>query len=305
MAHIGEQLTTPVALVIFNRPEKTKKVFEQIRIQKPRQFFVISDGPRAGFQADDELVAASRQIIETVDWPCDVTRIYSDSNLGCRARIVSGLNQVFTSVDSAIVLEDDCVPSSDFFPFASELLARYEKSTSVFGIGGQIWEFPDQFDGESYFFSKYFSSWGWATWANRWRQIDHVMTSWTQSDSLEVLSGSIKDPMEIVYWQKTFQMTHENSAQLGQAWDYAVQYSMWREGLMFIRPTVNLIHNIGLGEQATHTRTDSPAISERVGRRLSFPLCHPEVMGRDAQRDAITNELRFGGHLQRGLRSKT
>ena len=40
------KLTTPVAFIIFNRPDVTFKVFERIRRAKPTQLFIIADGPR-------------------------------------------------------------------------------------------------------------------------------------------------------------------------------------------------------------------------------------------------------------------
>jgi hypothetical protein len=88
-------LDVPVALVTFNRPEPTKLCFEQIRRAKPSRLFLISDGPRIDRPKERELVEESRGIVETIDWPCAVNRIKSDTNMGCGSRISSGITRAF------------------------------------------------------------------------------------------------------------------------------------------------------------------------------------------------------------------
>ena len=299
MVRTGEQLQTPVALIIFNRPGKTQRVFEQIRLQRPQELFIIADGPRIQNTADIALVAESREIVNKVDWPCQVTTIYSEENLGCRKRIVTGLSQVFDQVAKAIVLEDDCLPHPDFFPFATELLDRFMSEPRVFSIGGHIWEFPDRHGGDSYFFSKYFSSWGWATWADRWSLVDPDMSHWPSIRETPLLRNISETPLELVYWLKTLDMTYGGTPELLQAWDYAVQLTMWEHNKLAIRPRVNLIQNIGLDAQATHTTVNSPAITLRQSMPLTWPLSHPENVARDKECDQLVNNLRVGGSLRK------
>jgi hypothetical protein len=90
------QLKSPVCLIIFNRPETTKKVFESIRQAKPPKLLVIADGPRTDRLGEADKCAAAREIINLVDWDCEVLTNYSDINLGCRKRVSSGLNWVFS-----------------------------------------------------------------------------------------------------------------------------------------------------------------------------------------------------------------
>lgn len=111
-------MKTPVAFLIFNRPDTTQRVFDAIRQARPPKLLVVADGPRGDRPEEAEKCAATRKIIETVDWDCEVLKNYSDINLGCKNRVSSGLNWVFEQVDSAIILEDDCLPDPSFFPFA-------------------------------------------------------------------------------------------------------------------------------------------------------------------------------------------
>ncbi|NKQ38695.1 MAG: N-acetyl-alpha-D-glucosaminyl L-malate synthase BshA, partial [Methanosarcinales archaeon] len=90
---------TPVAFIIFNRPDTTKQVFAEIAKAKPLKLLIIADGPRANHPEDIEKCAAARAIIDNVDWDCEVLTNYSDINLGCKDRVSSGLDWVFDTVE--------------------------------------------------------------------------------------------------------------------------------------------------------------------------------------------------------------
>lgn len=76
-------MQTPVAFIIFNRPEVTERVFAEIARARPRKLLVIADGFRADKPGGAKECAASRAIIDRVDWECDVLKNYSNINLGC------------------------------------------------------------------------------------------------------------------------------------------------------------------------------------------------------------------------------
>jgi len=125
-----------VAFVIFKRPDCTARVFERIRNARPERLFVIADGARESVAGEREKVAATRAVCEEIDWPCQVVRDYAPENMGCRRRVVSGLNGVFEAVEDAIILEDDILPDPSFFPFCRELLDRYRDDKRVGSITG-------------------------------------------------------------------------------------------------------------------------------------------------------------------------
>ncbi len=113
-------LETPVAFIIFNRPDLTEKVFKQIAKVQPNKLFVIADGAR--FPEEKEKCDRARQMREKVNWNCEVKTNFSDINLGCQKRVSSGLDWGFSQVEEAIILEDDCLPTESFFYFCHELL---------------------------------------------------------------------------------------------------------------------------------------------------------------------------------------
>jgi hypothetical protein len=127
---------TPVALLLFNRPSTTARILDAIRTVRPRQLFLIADGPRATHPNDAQQCAAARAAAEAVDWECERHTNYASDNLGIKARVDSGLNWLFAQVDEAIVLEDDCLPHPTFFRFCEELLERYRDQPRVMTISG-------------------------------------------------------------------------------------------------------------------------------------------------------------------------
>ena len=85
----------PVLLLIFNRPDSTRKVFERIREVKPRQLFIAADGPRDGNQLDAIKSSETRRIVENVDWECDVKTLFREHNLGCGRAVSEAITWFF------------------------------------------------------------------------------------------------------------------------------------------------------------------------------------------------------------------
>lgn len=165
-------LEVPVVLILFNRPEATARTLEAIAAVRPRQLYVIADGPRPGHPTDPARCAAARAVIDRVDWPCEVVTDFADTNLGTRHRVASGLSKVFAAVEEAIILEDDCIASPTFFRFCAELLERYRDDPRVFAICGRTSVAGSRRNKDySYFYSNLFASWGWAGWRRSWRHV--------------------------------------------------------------------------------------------------------------------------------------
>jgi hypothetical protein len=171
--------TAPVLFLIFNRPEMTTRVMDAIRGARPQRLYVAADGPR-GRPDEVEQCDKARQIATAADWPCQVYTLFRNENLGCRRAVSSGIDWFFEHEEEGIILEDDCVPSADFFRFCSELLARFKSEKRVMAICGSCYT-KSTFDmPESYYFSYYPDMWGWATWRRAWRLYDRDLSRWPE-----------------------------------------------------------------------------------------------------------------------------
>ena len=267
------QLETPVLLCVFNRPAVTQRVLAAIARQRPRLLLVVGDGPRTGVPGDAAAVADVRHLLARIDWPCEVRTLFADSNLGCRHRMASGIAWAFEQTERLIILEDDCLPHDDFFPFCERLLDRYAEEPAVMAIAGSNFQ-PGRRTPYSHYFSRYAHIWGWASWRRAWRHYDVAMREWPALRSTGFLAEVLDDPAEIAYWKRIFDGVHGSAT---GTWDFQWLFTCWRHGGLTAIPEVNLVSNIGFGADALHTKnTDSP-LAERPTMPLGTALEPPTI----------------------------
>jgi hypothetical protein len=285
-------MNTPIALIIFNRPDKTKKVLEVIRQVKPLKLLVVADGPRQDHPSDVGRCKAALAVIDSVDWNCELLKNYSNVNLGCAKRVSSGLDWVFSQVEEAIILEDDCIPQLCFFQFCQELLERYQDDKRIMTIAGlnvQLGRRRTQYD---YYFSRYNHCWGWATWKRAWQHFDYDMTLWTQVRDSGFIEDILQDPHHAKSWAHTFQLVYENRL---DSWAFRWTFACWMQTGLSILPTVNLVSNIGFGQEATHTKEKNIYFNQFT-ETLNFPLNHPPFLVRDSKADNFTQNTLYNYH---------
>ena len=267
---------SPVAFIIFNRPEVTKRVFAAIRAARPPKLFLIADGPRPHVASDAARCAAAREIVAGVDWPCQVRRKFAESNLGLRRNVSEGLDWVFVQTEEAIILEDDCLPDPSFFRFCDELLECYRDDANLGMICGTNLApgqtAPD--DAESYYFSRYCFIWGWATWRRAWRCYDREMAGWPSLGKTGWLKEKVGTSTAINFWRRHFDDCYEQHPDGLNTWDIQLVFAFWRHQLRSIVARKNLVTNLGVGADATHTKQPLGHIGQSSSP-LEFPLRHP------------------------------
>lgn len=294
------KLTTPVAFIIFNRPDTTERVFTEIAKARPPKLLVVGDGARASRSGEADLVAATRAIIQRVDWPCEVLTNFSDVNLGCKKRVSSGIDWIFEQVEEAIILEDDCLPEPSFFRFCQEMLAHYRYDERISMISGDNFLFGRMAMPESYYFSRYLHIWGWASWRRAWKDYDVGIVAWPQTLRSGLLKACIQNPGERDYWRKAFDGVYQGRI---DTWDYQWVLSSWLQHRLAVMPAVNLISNIGFGPAATHT-TGASIYADMPTEAIRFPLRHPRHVVAHPAADAYTAEGHFTTSLYRRVLNK-
>ena len=270
-----QPLETPVALIVFNRPETTRRVFAAIAAARPARLLLIADGPRTDRPGEVERCDEVRKIVTSVDWPCEVLTNFAEENMGCRRRVVSGLNWVFSQVEEAIILEDDCLPDASFFPFCAEMLDLYRHQSQlglVAGFNSLDEGYPFDY---SYFFTTAVSIWGWATWRRSWQQYDEHLENWSEVKQRGFLKRLLPSQKMADYWAKIFDSMYYGTGP--NTWDYQLTYTSWTRNWLNILPAKNLVENIGFGKDATHTTSANPAAALRL-ESLQFPLKHPPAI---------------------------
>jgi hypothetical protein len=273
----------PVVVIIFNRPQHTANVLDSLRIARPERLFAIADGPRKDNPADMELCAKARELIQGVDWPCIVEKNYSAENLGLRSRVITGLDWVFQQVEEAVILEDDCVPSEDFFGFCAELLERHRHNPRVWAVSGDNFQGGQVRGNASYYYSKYFHCWGWATWRRVWSQFRPEIEFWHEfrySPQWKLLHKSIE---EQEHWEWIYDMVRSGNI---NSWAFPFMLNMWRAEGLCVLPQVNLVTNRGFDGSGTNCMGPSPARDLR--RKQLGALLHPDRVSMIPEADSYT-----------------
>ena len=284
-------MNPPMILIVFNRPKQTARLLEQLAVVRPRRMLVVSDGPRADRPSERERVAEVRAIVDRISWPCEVERNYADDNMGCRARVASGLSWAFSIVDEAIILEDDISFDPSFVRFCEELLDRYRDDPSVGSICGTDYSAGSQPGPSSYWFSRYNLLWGWATWRRAWNLYDDDMSclASTGEEGIDaVLRRTFGLWRERVYWRAIMNRTYRGDH---DSWGYRWMLSCWRHGLLGIQPSHSLADNRGFGAEATHTRSDPYRLAQ--ARPMEFPLRHPAEVATNVVGDRSIEDRAF------------
>jgi hypothetical protein len=260
------QIKTPIVFIIYNRPEKTERVFSVIKKIKPKYLYIIADGPK---NIEDEIKCnLSREITKCIDWEVDLKILEADYNMGNVPRTISGLDWVFSQTDKAIILEDDCIPDISFFYYCETLLEYYNDDHEIMHISGYniLQETPTL--ESSYFFSKYIlPPWGWATWKRAWEKYNPNMDTW-QKHKKEIHVNISQEHFNT--WTNTFEYLRIHKI----GWDIPWNIDIWACSGLGIIPSVNLIENIGFDEEATYTKKRNQ-FAEIKSKEMKFPLLHP------------------------------
>ncbi|MBR2734321.1 MAG: hypothetical protein IKD80_08800 [Selenomonadaceae bacterium] len=266
-------MTTPVLMVMFNRPHKAAEVFAKVRQVKPPKLFIAVDGPRPDRPGEADKVRQCQAFAQMVDWDCALKTDFAATNMGCRDRIASAITWAFEHVEDLIILEDDCVPDLTFFRFCQELLEKYRDDNRIFTIGGFNPDYLEPFE-ESYAFAKYFECWGWATWRRAWKIFDITMKAWSTLKQSKYWQNISLAPNYRNHLSNEFQLTYEGKI---NSWAYRYWVNCLANNALHIVPRVNLVRNTGFEPGGTHT--SGPVMYHLyMTEPMEFPLTHPEIM---------------------------
>lgn len=295
----------PVVLVIFNRPDLTARVLAVLKDVRPARLFVIADGPRNA--EESQLCAETRKLIDSVDWGCEVIKNFADENLGSGTRIATGLDWVFSQVEEAIILEDDCLPSNSFFVFCRELLSYYRNDARVMHIGGTnlfnlpwLERLPDDYP-FSYFFSRIPTCWGWATWRRAWKYFDFCLGGWPEYSQSGYLGCALCDSNFREKWKTNLDGVYGGRQDI---WDYQWVYACLSQNGLSIVPKYNLVSNYGFRADATHTKWENSPAACLETKEIEI-IVHPPFIAANLEyvsRADRENEMKAPGLVKKILK---
>lgn len=289
-------IDVPVAVNFFARPEIFERTFTEIKRARPRQLFLIADGPRPGQKKDIIDCEKCRRIAEDIEWDCEVYKFYNKVNKGLFTTYFESMTQVFQIVDRCIFLEDDLVVSESFFEFCRELLDKYENDLRVHFITGMnvmgIYDAPDG----DYFFSGEGSIWGYALWKRTFESMNlNFRNNPYAIDMTKKVAQQIKPGYE-----KRIEACVADPEFQGHIphVEFYKNFLRFSQNQIYIVPTKNLVSNIGASVNAVHSADDIRKLPKTTQKLFNskiydytFPLREPEFMIRDLDYEKQVNYM--------------
>tara|TARA_B100000787_G_scaffold146019_1_gene116480 strand:+ start:12327 stop:13229 length:903 start_codon:yes stop_codon:yes gene_type:complete len=240
----------PICLFTYNRLEETKKTVKALEdnfLAKESDLFIYSDGPKN--ESDLDKVLQVRSFLKSIEGFKTIVLIKSETNKGLANSIISGVSEVIKIHKKVIVLEDDLITSPNFLNFMNQSVLYYVNDPKVFSISGYTMDVRglDTLEQDFYFGCRA-SSWGWATWSNRWESVDWEVSKYKNfiSNKKAILKFNIGGS----------DMTRMLKSQMiGKIDSWAIRFcfQQYIDNMVCVFPKISKVQSIGFSKDATHT----------------------------------------------------
>ena len=278
----------PIALMVFNRPDLTQRVIDQLALCKPHTLYVIADGPRSA--EESPACAKTLEIALNPPWECDVMPFIRKKNVGMVRQFKEGLDFVFNNHDRLIFLEDDHLISPSALPFAEELLNKYNDNEKISHINFSNLNPTKTTDLKySYFFSTYFSVWGFATWKRVWKSYKISMPEWSECNQKIILQRYGHNKKERLGMKKMFDLHCNNDDPW--TYDYQWEFNCMHKDSYAITPKFNLCTNIGFErDDAMHNKCKNPFLNQI--QNIPKNIIHPNTIEKNVKFDKSLSSIK-------------
>ena len=262
----------PIIIFVYNRADhfiETYNALAACKEAKSSELFIFSDGAKseAGKDKVNEVRAAVAAIKDAGDFK-SVTVTESPVNKGLAASVIAGVTQIINKYGRVIVVEDDCKVSPLFLNYMNSALDFYENNKKIGSIAGYtpMLDLPDDYT-KDVFAAHRSCSWTWATWADRWKNVDwelkHIDDFYKSPKLIKKLNSNGSDRFMRLYRQ-----TKGN----GSSWSVRFGAHLVKNDLITVYPRFSYNSNIGCDESGVHSKTDD---AEKMRVDLSKAIENP------------------------------
>lgn len=240
----------PIIVFTFNRIDHTKKTINALKrntLAKESEIFIFSDYGRS--KEENKRVDDIRKYLKGIEGFKKINIIESKHNKGLAVSVINGVDRIIKQYGKVIVLEDDLVTSKYFLEYMNNALNLYKDRLDIWSISGYSpkLEILDKYEHEVYL-SKRASSWGWATWENRWN-----LTDWQVSDYIDIKNNKRKQSEFNKLGDDCYPMLNEQMNNRLNSWAIRWVYSQFKNDSYTVYPRKSLVINIGTDKSGTNS----------------------------------------------------
>lgn len=247
-------MLAPVILFGFNRARHIEEVVRALSnntIADKSDLFVFIDKPEIG---DISNIERQREVVSFFEREMpflkscfkNVNVIEATKHKGCRNSIVDAVNEIIHIYGKAIMVEDDILTSPDFLELMNDMLDYYQEDKRVFTVGGYSEPLKSLVTYDKDVYALYrATSWGWATWSDRFDMIDFKLgkDALNDKDTMKRLKRGGADLPGLL---------KNELLGLSDAWDVQLAYAHAKYDKISVVPTISRVYNIGLDNSGTH-----------------------------------------------------
>ncbi|WPO79089.1 sugar transferase [Flavobacterium sp. KACC 22761] len=241
----------PVVLFTYKRIDTLKKTVEALKKNKlaiKTDLFVFSDAAKN--ENDKEAVDNVRSYIRSINGFKTIKIKESLLNKGLACSIIEGVSEVLAHHKKVIVLEDDLVSSANFLNYMNAALEFYNAKKKVFSITGFSIPIKKHSQTGDIYFTLRSSSWGWATWNDRWSDIDWEVKDYNEfkhdKENRKRFSKMGSDMANMLDRQMNGEIN---------SWAIRWCYYQFKNNLFSVHPLVSKVENVGFNSQdASNTK---------------------------------------------------
>lgn len=237
------KILTPVLILCFDRPDNLKILFRYLKKYRVENIYISQDGYSGQDLIIKKRVDEVKNLIQKINWTKSVKKNFFKKNLGKQIAPPRGVNWFFKHVKKGIIIEDDTIPSKSFFSFCDILLKKHSKDKNIYQICGSG-TLPKKFGKITYISSIPFMH-GWATWRDRWERYNYKIKNLDKFKKNENFIKNVPNFFARLFWLSLFKEFIDGKH---KTWDYTIVKDCINNNLGCIKPSFNMISNIGYKE---------------------------------------------------------
>ena len=258
----------PVILFVYNRPDLTERTLQSLKnnlLAEVSDLYIYSDCYKS---LEDKLkVEQVRSLIRDIEGFKSVTIFEATSNKGLANSVIDGVTTIIKKSEGVIVIEDDLLTSPYFLSYMNSALNYYKDHNNIWSISGyNPVEVKDIIQNKDVYFTGRASSWGWATWNNRW-----ILNNWDlDSETEDIFINKVKQRSFNEYGNDLVPMLKDQKNKNIDSWAIRWCFNQFLRDSYTVYPSESLVQNLGLIGESTHGSIKSTANKVRISDKYSF-----------------------------------
>ena len=244
-------MLAPIIIFAFNRLSALKNTISSLLKNTESiesDLFVFVDGARDYKDSEKKQVHDVQEYVKTITGFKSLTYIFSNNNKGLGPSIIEGVTDVINRYGRCIVIEDDLIVSENMLAYVNQGLDMYENNREVFSISAYSNKVnpPKDYSYDVYFAPRS-TSWGWATWKDRWMSCDWKLEDWVSVE---------KNAKSFNRWggSDCFSMLRNWKEGRNQSWAIRFCYNQFLQDAVSLFPIVSKIDNDGFDGSGTNCK---------------------------------------------------